>query len=224
MKIHIVRPGDTLWGLAQKYNTPIERLREANPALGETEELSPGLKIRVPTGRIPITSAHSAKSRESVHSSGNRVPEEKKEDCEKIPPSFHPVFVENHFDDLPKPPTVPQMPSQKSGWESVSSWESSIFSDEGELQGYSEMSGYTYPLFTYGYWPYFPYEPIPTYPSAYPNIQGVPYGYANPPYPFVDPTAYAKTWQPPGVVPESIFQGSQPPSEWPVTESSSSEG
>jgi morphogenetic protein associated with SpoVID len=54
MKIHVTRPGDTLWVLAQKYNVPAERLREANPDLGDSDELRPGLKVRVPTGKVPI--------------------------------------------------------------------------------------------------------------------------------------------------------------------------
>ncbi|MBA4495773.1 LysM peptidoglycan-binding domain-containing protein [Paenactinomyces guangxiensis] len=56
MKIHIVRPGDSMWDLAQKYNIPVERLHEANPQIKEANHLQPGMKIRVPTGRIPIVS------------------------------------------------------------------------------------------------------------------------------------------------------------------------
>ncbi|WP_124727107.1 LysM peptidoglycan-binding domain-containing protein [Staphylospora marina] len=60
MKIHVTRAGDTLWGLAQKYNVPAERLKEANPELGEFDQLRPGLKVRVPTGKVPVTSPGSA--------------------------------------------------------------------------------------------------------------------------------------------------------------------
>lgn len=55
MKIHIVRPGDTMWDLAQKYNIPIERLLEANPQIQESDQLDSGAKVRIPTGRIPVT-------------------------------------------------------------------------------------------------------------------------------------------------------------------------
>lgn len=60
MKIHVTRAGDTLWGLAQKYNVPAERLKEANPELGEYDLLRPGLKVRVPTGKVPVTSPGSS--------------------------------------------------------------------------------------------------------------------------------------------------------------------
>ncbi|TCS96477.1 LysM peptidoglycan-binding domain-containing protein [Hazenella coriacea] len=54
MKIHIVREGDTMWDLVQKYNTPLERILEANPQIDHAEPLKSGVKVRIPTGRIPV--------------------------------------------------------------------------------------------------------------------------------------------------------------------------
>jgi LysM repeat protein len=56
MKIHVVRSGETIWDLAQKYNTPVERLVEANPGIGGRESLDAGMKIRIPTGKVALSS------------------------------------------------------------------------------------------------------------------------------------------------------------------------
>lgn len=55
MKIHIVRPGEQLWDLVQKYNVPLERVLEANPNIMEPEQLEVGSKVRIPSGRIPVS-------------------------------------------------------------------------------------------------------------------------------------------------------------------------
>lgn len=55
MKIHIVRPGEQLWDLVQKYNVPLERVLEANPNIMEPEQLEVGSKVRIPTGRVPVS-------------------------------------------------------------------------------------------------------------------------------------------------------------------------
>jgi LysM repeat protein len=55
MKIHIVRPGEIFEELVQKYNVPFERLLEANPNLNEETTLEPGSKIRIPTGKVPLS-------------------------------------------------------------------------------------------------------------------------------------------------------------------------
>lgn len=55
MKIHIVRPGEQLWDLVQKYNVPLERVLEANPNIMEPEQLEVGSKVRIPSGRVPVS-------------------------------------------------------------------------------------------------------------------------------------------------------------------------
>jgi hypothetical protein len=55
MKIHIVRPGDEFEQLVQKYNVPLERLLAANPNLQTEETLEVGSKVRIPTGKVRLT-------------------------------------------------------------------------------------------------------------------------------------------------------------------------
>ncbi|MBE3650181.1 LysM peptidoglycan-binding domain-containing protein [Paenibacillus polymyxa] len=53
MKIHIVKKGDTLYLLAQKYNVTLEKVIAANPQLADPNQLSIGEKIKIPTD--PVT-------------------------------------------------------------------------------------------------------------------------------------------------------------------------
>ncbi|EHS56073.1 LysM peptidoglycan-binding domain-containing protein [Paenibacillus sp. Aloe-11] len=53
MKIHIVKKGDTLYLLAQKYNVALEKVIAANPQLADPNQLSIGEKIKIPTD--PVT-------------------------------------------------------------------------------------------------------------------------------------------------------------------------
>lgn len=54
MRIHIVRPGDTLWKLSQRYNVPLQKLLNANPQIKDPNQLKVGEKVRIPTGGIPV--------------------------------------------------------------------------------------------------------------------------------------------------------------------------
>lgn len=77
MKIHVVRQGDTLVDLTQKYNVPLERILEVNPDMNEeTEVLTTGTKVRIPTGKISLQ-RNNSKNRE--------FPEEKSEPIFKEP-------------------------------------------------------------------------------------------------------------------------------------------
>ncbi|MGQ3481180.1 LysM peptidoglycan-binding domain-containing protein [Paenibacillus sp. TY11] len=53
MKIHIVKKGDTLYLLAQKYNVTLEKVIAANPQLADPNQLNIGEKIKIPTE--PVT-------------------------------------------------------------------------------------------------------------------------------------------------------------------------
>lgn len=55
MKIYIARPGDSLTELAFRYQLPEEKLLEANPHIEDPAHLSPGVKIRIPTGKISLS-------------------------------------------------------------------------------------------------------------------------------------------------------------------------
>ncbi len=43
-----VQPGDTLWGLAQRYSTTVDALRQANSLVGDA--LKPGTSLKLPQG------------------------------------------------------------------------------------------------------------------------------------------------------------------------------
>ena len=53
-RVHIVRKGETLSGLAQSYKMPLARLKKANPQLerppmsGRYDTLYPGDKVKIP--------------------------------------------------------------------------------------------------------------------------------------------------------------------------------
>lgn len=44
---HVVAEGETLWGIARRYETTVEILRQAND-LDETRQIQPGQKLRIP--------------------------------------------------------------------------------------------------------------------------------------------------------------------------------
>lgn len=54
MKIHIVKQGDTLYELAQKYGVPLEKLIEANPHLTNPDVLNIGDKVKIPVPASPV--------------------------------------------------------------------------------------------------------------------------------------------------------------------------
>lgn len=59
--IYIVQPNDSLWKIAKKLNTSIERLRQVNQLT--TDSLKPGLPLKIPAGTPPplSTTGRSAK-------------------------------------------------------------------------------------------------------------------------------------------------------------------
>ena len=54
MKIHIVQPGETLESVAERYGVSVEKLLQANE-LNESDTLEAGMKVRIPSGRVPVT-------------------------------------------------------------------------------------------------------------------------------------------------------------------------
>jgi membrane-bound lytic murein transglycosylase D len=44
---HTVGEGETLWGIARRYETTVENLRRAND-LDEDDQIQPGQKLRIP--------------------------------------------------------------------------------------------------------------------------------------------------------------------------------
>ncbi|WP_052088430.1 LysM peptidoglycan-binding domain-containing protein [Paenibacillus wynnii] len=53
MKIHIVKQGDTLYALSQKYGVPLQILIEGNPQISNPDVLEVGGKVKIPS--TPVT-------------------------------------------------------------------------------------------------------------------------------------------------------------------------
>jgi morphogenetic protein associated with SpoVID len=102
VKLHIVQPGDTIWSVARRYDIPIERLLQANDDLGDSDRLEPGTKVRIPTGKVPVslhkTDAAAVRQERSQESSSSQEA-----------PLERPVG-ERAEDSFPSPPAMPVPP------------------------------------------------------------------------------------------------------------------
>ncbi|WP_372634684.1 LysM peptidoglycan-binding domain-containing protein [Cohnella sp.] len=49
MKIHIVKQGDSLYSIAQKYGVSLEDIVKANPAITNPDAIDVGMKVKIPT-------------------------------------------------------------------------------------------------------------------------------------------------------------------------------
>ncbi|MBP1156564.1 MULTISPECIES: LysM peptidoglycan-binding domain-containing protein [unclassified Paenibacillus] len=54
MKIHIVKKGDSLYELSQKYNVELDKLIAANPQIQDPNVLDIGMKVKIPNTPKPI--------------------------------------------------------------------------------------------------------------------------------------------------------------------------
>ncbi|MEI3610125.1 SafA/ExsA family spore coat assembly protein [Pseudogracilibacillus sp. SO10305] len=54
MQIHIVQKGDTLYQLSKQYGVDLDTLIQANPQIADPEMMFPGMKIQIPSKRMPI--------------------------------------------------------------------------------------------------------------------------------------------------------------------------
>ncbi|GAC41368.1 LysM peptidoglycan-binding domain-containing protein [Paenibacillus popilliae] len=55
MKIHIVKNGESLYSISQKYDVPLEKLLKMNPQLQDPNKIDVGMKIKVPSSSHPQT-------------------------------------------------------------------------------------------------------------------------------------------------------------------------
>ncbi|MCG7380088.1 LysM peptidoglycan-binding domain-containing protein [Paenibacillus sp. ACRSA] len=53
MKIHMVKKGDTLYLLSQKYNVALDKIIAANPQISDPDKLDIGMKVKIPAA--PVT-------------------------------------------------------------------------------------------------------------------------------------------------------------------------
>lgn len=99
MKIHVVRQGDTLLDLTQKYNVPLERILQANPEMNEesSESLSIGSKVRIPTGKISLQKHSSVDTEEPERRS---IPAFKEPDSTVVEEFYQEVSPENSEQEI----------------------------------------------------------------------------------------------------------------------------
>ncbi len=50
MKIHIVKKGDTLYFIGQKYNVSLEEILKLNPGITNPDVIDVGMKLKIPSG------------------------------------------------------------------------------------------------------------------------------------------------------------------------------
>ncbi len=58
MKIHIVKSGDTLYALSQKYGVPLQKIIDANPQISNPDVLAVGDKVKIPTSAVQVPENH----------------------------------------------------------------------------------------------------------------------------------------------------------------------
>ncbi|WP_158633990.1 muramidase family protein [Radiobacillus deserti] len=96
MKIHIVREGETLWKIAQKYNVDFEKLKEMNSHLADPDQIMPGMKIRIPTQAQPV-------KKETITDKMIQKAPVKKEATHPYKDTSKPAFPVMKEDDVKKP-------------------------------------------------------------------------------------------------------------------------
>jgi len=75
MKIHVVRKGDTLYDIAQKYGVDLDVLIAANPQIDDPDVLMIGQKIRIPSkGVVDAPARQEEASVEAAAASGEDLP------------------------------------------------------------------------------------------------------------------------------------------------------
>ena len=102
MKIHIVQPGETLESVAERYGISVEKLMQAND-LEEADSLEAGMKVRIPTGRVPVTQ----QAAEPAGEPPKRMPEPPKHRPE--PPKHRPEPPKHR----PEPPKKEHRPPKE---------------------------------------------------------------------------------------------------------------
>ncbi|UQZ33067.1 hypothetical protein C2I18_05540 [Paenibacillus sp. PK3_47] len=54
MRIHIVKQGDSLYALSQKYGVPLQKIVEANPQISNPDALTVGEKVKIPAAPVAV--------------------------------------------------------------------------------------------------------------------------------------------------------------------------
>lgn len=54
MKIHMVKQGDTLYSIAQKYHVDLDKLIEINPQITNPDQIDVGMKVKIPSSPVSV--------------------------------------------------------------------------------------------------------------------------------------------------------------------------
>lgn len=162
MKIHIVRSGDSLDTLAEKYQLSVDQIMEANPSIKKDQLLEQGSKIFIPSGKIPLTreEEESDQSVESFHSADESNQQQEsssaveREELSESP--YYPTPPETYVSEyIPSPSYMPPLPPMPSAF-----------------CPYSYPSPPVNPYFHMGYLSAFPYYPYAPYGQPYGQVYG----------------------------------------------------
>lgn len=196
MRIHVVRQGDTLLDLTQKYNVPLERILEVNPDVSEGADiLSKGTKIRIPTGKISLQRNNSSNTESKSDNSEPIFKEPSPQLVDATPETTGPVYAEQEPSDDPTTENTVEYSPKNVGNYSQSQSVPKPNEYGYDMWPYSYYGNY-YPAVSYYPNPefvqqsYYPVSHIPPYASSY--YQGgslAPVGYTNAYYP--DQIGYA---------------------------------
>lgn len=99
VKIHIVKEGDTLFNLSQKYGVDLEDIIKANPQLKDPDQIDVGMKIKIPSKPQTVPAKKLVKKKETLEKKEPKVSEPFQQ--EKLP-----EFEVGSFYDLPKIPDL----------------------------------------------------------------------------------------------------------------------
>src|SRR5690554_4368347 len=106
VRIHIVQKGDTLWKLAQKYGVDFEALKAANSHLSNPDLIMPGMKIKIPSGKVQATKELGKKEAPIYGGMKKEQPIVKEAPKKKTPPPS--IKEEKEMPvPLPAPPVAP---------------------------------------------------------------------------------------------------------------------
>lgn len=109
VRIHIVQKGDTLWKLAQKYGVDFEALKAANNHLSNPDLIMPGMKIKIPSGKVQATKQMGQKEAPIF---GAKKEHPMKKEAPQKPKTPPPSIKEEKEMPIPMP-TPPMPPVQK---------------------------------------------------------------------------------------------------------------
>ncbi|WP_341482346.1 SafA/ExsA family spore coat assembly protein [Bacillus kexueae] len=107
MKIHIVQKGDTLWKIAQKYDVDFEQLKQMNTQLSNPDLIMPGMKIKVPTGGVPV------KKEAQINYKVKKEMPKAEHPYSASKPKSNVDVEDTKADEKPSKPFVPQKPNKQ---------------------------------------------------------------------------------------------------------------